>query len=533
MRRLIIKIFYIITLLLFCNESYALTISEQDKRFYPFNLNLERAFVLSGTLSTGQGPPHIEAQYLNYADNSVLEDWTQLTSETIINETSWTGTLTVGLHDAEGYFKVRLSNATGTTAQTANRCSPSFIGAVFGQSNAKYFFTNGTAAANAGFCYYTINGTTFTTNFPGYGGSNFANTLKSIFNCPIVLLDYGVPGAALDSTCDIYGMGYGWWEKDPSGSHYVGFVAACVALGEISSFFYHQGESDGFCSESYEDYLANEQQLRSDLRTDVSSNIIIPWITAAIGKYQSNGILNINKAKVELFDDENTHGIVGTDFTMYDDAHYTSDSTGYGRMQNRWAQCVRKHWGLSTWDRGPIPIGYKKISATSTYIYVQLNGDATTVTPTSNIDSFEVLLGGVWTNVSCSLSSVAGNIAILSCTHSSGTVTGARSLWDGYNTPTTYILRDDSDLTLPVEPLWSIPEYTDKFASSVTVSAQFEANKAIPVSFSDQVTVSYECGTNWYPASFSDSVTVTSSFMKTRPNVYFQNVYINNVRVKE
>lgn len=522
---------YIVCLLSYPLFAWSLNVNEQTLTFYPFNDSFQYTFTLNGNLGAGESPPHIEAQVLNIVNDSVLINWTQLSNETIVNETSWTGELTVSKQNAEFYFKVRLSNDTGTTAQTTNKCSVAFIGLVFGQSNAEFFFSNSTPETNAGLCYYTTNGTSFTTLFPGYGGSVMANELKGIFNCPIVLIDKGKATTALDSD---NGFIAGWWEKDPSNYYPVLPTAVNNMGGAVNAIFFHQGETDALFDESAADYLANERQLVSDLRSDLSyaGTGTIPWVTATLGRYPSGTVQNINQAKMTMIEnDPRVYGIVCTDLTEYDDTHYTSDAAGYGAMAKRWAQCAKYHYGLTTWYRGPKLLYFGQQAPAQTLLYVQLNDGASNITPATGIDSIELYLDGEWINVECSVSSVSGNIAILSATHDSGSVSNARCLWDGINPSVAYIARDNTALALPIEPTWEVLEYI-LITDGISVSDSFSATKEVVASFSEGIAVSDTYGQHIYNVSFSDGIIVSDYFMKTRGNVIFNNVILHRAILK-
>lgn len=413
---------------------------------YPFNESYQWTFTLSGTY-VGVDPASIEVRVFDRSDDSTLVYWTALTNASITGGV-WSGDITIEKQAVIFGFEARRSD-TLLAASSVNDCMTAFIGGVCGQSNAAYFFLNG-SGPNA-LTYMTTDGTTLDT-LTGVGAIALANALNFAFQCPVVLVNRGVVGSSITT----------WISGGSNHSRIPGALSA-LSGGYCHALFWHQGETDGINDMATATYQGHEESVRGSYRSALTNPMAgdIPWFTAFLGRTTGNypGYLNIIAAKINICDgDSGSYPIVCQDLTLNDTYHYTYDAAGYGSMGNRWAQAALNHFGKTAWHRGPGQVEWEILTDTTTRVRLALNSAASAVAPVSGIDSFQVNTGA-WINATGAVDSYIGQYVDIILTHSSGTVTDVRCLWASYNTPIANIVRDNTTLTLPVEPSPSIIEY--------------------------------------------------------------------------
>jgi len=445
-----------------------ITVNELPYIYYPFDDNLGYRFTLSGTYDGS--PTNFRVLIFNASGGATLISYADLENQSISGGV-WSGEVYISRQNAMFRFTVQRSD-NSETASTNNQTTVAFIGVIFGQSNAQYFHNVGTATPHE-LVKFTENGVTIDQT-GGFGITTLGNKLREELQCSVLLLKWGYGGYGLAVEWS-FGP-FGCWLNCPV---YDNMMNAINNVGgAIHAFFWHQGETDAMFGCPYNIYRDNETELIEDIRRDVANprSGDLPFISAYLGNYDdsANGMRyvdswpGIKQGKYEVFRDVNNVYIIGCNgLEMQDTIHYRATTGGYGVMALRWAQCILYHFGLTSYFRGPVCVSIEQLTTTTTNIRLRLNSAASAITPTTNIDSFQVLLNSVWTNCTGALDSYSGQYADVVLTHASGTVTDVKCLCgDETDPPTTYMIKDNSPLTLQIEPMVSVVTYGEEILSS-------------------------------------------------------------------
>ena len=124
----------------------------------------------------------------------------------------------------------------------------------------------------------------------------------------------------------------------------------------------------------------------------------------------------------------------------------------------RAAQSIAFHevgTGSYTYWRGPRAVGYEIIDSTHTDIHLTHDG-GTDFTPTTAITGFEVYNGSSWLTPSAAVRQDASTVRL---THASATVSDVRLFYGGL-LDVTGVIKDNTALTLPIEPFGTLGVYT-------------------------------------------------------------------------
>ena len=290
----------------------------------------------------------------------------------------------------------------------------------------------------------------------GAGGISLANSLRTIFDCPVMLVDSSLGTTAL---VEENAGERGWWlttDGDLPHSNYSLFLDTVNAIGgALNAVFWYQGEQDSW-NATYLTYGVDEvsffQQIRSDVANANSGSlsIISSLIARWLDPQDENNWPRINSGKLEhARTDTDVYVITGVDQGMMDNYHI--DVSGHMAMGLRFASVAGHILGAVTEYEFPSVVNFLIVGSTTTDITLDIP-TGTDFTPTTGIDGvFEVLIGGAWVETS----GVRQSSSIVRLTHQTGVVDGSRCLW-GKEPDITNIIKDNSALQLPVLPNYDI-----------------------------------------------------------------------------
>lgn len=228
--------------------------------------------IFAGTYSGGT-PTGFQGRVRRVSDNSVVTDWTTLTSVSF-GGGSFSGKL-AGVPQGAGYYRdVRCLNATGVTATDT---TPFMIGigiACYGQSNMGTMFGESSGSppsAHADTAYF--NGTAWAAVPAADGVRTILNTGRTVSGVPCFAVDGSVGGTAIGPLS----------KGDPSG-YYTAFIAKVLAMQGAEFILWRHGESGASGSGTTEAvYLPALSQLHADIAADVGrTKAQIPLILSSL-----------------------------------------------------------------------------------------------------------------------------------------------------------------------------------------------------------------------------------------------------------
>lgn len=234
--------------------------------------------IFAGTYSGGT-PTGIQGRVRKVSDNSVVTDWTTLTSATI-GGGAFSGKM-AGVPQGAGYYRdVRALNATSVTATDT---TPFMIGiglACYGQSNMGTFFSSATSppSANAATAYF--DGTNWVA-VPAYDGvRTLLNTTQSVAGVPCFAINGAVTGTGIAAL-----------QKGDASGYYTAFIAKVLAMQGAEFLLWRHGESAATGAGMPEaTYLAYLDQLHADVASDTGrTKAQIPGIASGLAWANETG----------------------------------------------------------------------------------------------------------------------------------------------------------------------------------------------------------------------------------------------------
>ena len=432
---------------------------------------------------TGSGSPLKVSFYCTYKPSPVLVNgnyWNALSSETIADG-AWTGTLTnIPAYDGFFYYDIRKSNVTATILSGDIPNSVGYLCAVAGQSPADFWFdwwpgtyTKKSSDTETRMYRYATTGQqnlnpsdspayTGWKTVKGSGAIAFANALHDALGVSVGLIDVGFAGSALLEVNKSASWGY-WLGSSTAYNWYEDFVENINASEpldrrKLNAFLWIQGHTDAHNGESQADYYDGLNTLSGMVQSDTNySNIpfVIDLLPRSVG-YTTDANWNpIRMAQIQACDTSDTDNIfVGAncvDQALYSDGlHFAETAQEVEAVRN--AQSLLRAEGVTGYDysRGLRNQYWKRVDADHCDVYLIHDGG----TNYTGTDSYDVYVGGAWEAATES----AQSATVVRLTHSSGTVTAVRCL-SGANPTIASIIKDNTALTLPIEPMEDIPRY--------------------------------------------------------------------------
>lgn len=442
---------------------------------------------IAGTYSGGD-PSSVQAQCLKVSDNSVVVDWTGLTSASI-GAGAWSGSL-AGVPQGGGYYiKARPANATGLAATGSNSFFVGMWLIMYGQSNMLNMSSTSTSppAANTGTGYYDNTG--FRSPPAADGVRYLLNNLNTAT---------GIPCAALNGA--VSGVPISWLSKgDPSGDYTALAAQITAAGGDFEWIVWHQGEGDSANATTEGAYQAALDQLHADLctdfgRTKATAKLVVAGLAVVTGGASGFG----NDASWDQM--ERTLLDVPTNLANAYYSHSNRDAniinanvhwdgTSYGHAGQRYARTISTLLG-STTGTPPWAIASSAVVNGTTTTVVLTPGLGTDFTPTSGITGFDISgdNGGTWS----ACTGVRTNATTITLTHASVATNSNRKLryQYGIDPDVSGCVLDNSSLASPLSnsagtlsptPLAVLPVPTYS-ASSGTASASTATQQLVNAS---------------------------------------------------
>ncbi len=476
----------------------------KDRRVIAYDENKEGAIVLSGRYG-GTAPSHVEVRVFNRTTNTTVQvsgnDWNTLSGETISGN-SWSGTLShIPKTNAWLGFEVRNSDNHNVIFTGTHKIGVGFVIIYFGQSyidkwldyDDPAYVKRTSSDLVSKFRHATTGqiGEQSTQDpadvFPytgwalntGNGSITFANKLQSELHCPIGVLDYGIGGSAL---LEAYKGALGYWLGASASNNWYEdlqeglLVSEPMSRKKVNGALWYQGWTDSMNNITYQVYYDGMVTLFGNLETDTNySNL--PIYIVAQPKSSNSAYLGhdasfsaVRSAQEDICN--NNHEVKrifagqSVDLPLLaDGVHLTYQSQETEAL--RYAQSVLWHeigTGNYAYHRGPKNIWWHNVDSTHTDVYIQHDG-GTDFTPASSIDSYEVYNGSSW----IAATGVRQNATTVRLNYASGTISGVRCLY-GESPITSYTLKDDAALALPIEADESIPS-TSPLNFTLTYSA--------------------------------------------------------------
>lgn len=431
-------------------DSITITEIEADRNF-PFN-SADVHDIEINAVYTGVQPSAVSIRWFDDATLTTVQisgnDWNTLTSATIGSGTITGTSLSVPRYDGWLRYELRNNDDTSITATSVNVLSVGLFADIIGQSNGHRMSVVGTGTPHANTRMYNGSYSTPT----GAGLISLANTLESIFNCPVTIREYAVDASGLSQGHDLNSAG--WWLSSPTEQAiYTTYKNAVAASGGKSHIVYwYNGESAAVTDQTESSYQTDEISFFAQVRSDVESAAlpVLPIVNSLLATwtYVPNPVdsdedwVAISQAKINHSAlDSNIYLTSNIDQPTSDGAHFYD--TGFTVMGERWAQIGAYAYGEVSYYQNPQSDTYTRRGPTETDInLIQHGGDD--FTPTTGIDSYEVYTGS-WV----AAIGVRVDGSTIRLTHASGTVTAVRSLY-GRNPSVTNIPLDNTALQLPL-----------------------------------------------------------------------------------
>lgn len=411
----------------------------------------------TGTYSGGT-PTGFQGRIRKVSDNSVVADWTTLTSVTYGGGT-FSGKM-AGVPQGAGYYRdVRCLNATAVTATDA---TPFMIGigiGLYGQSNMNSFITNSSSppSAHADTAFFDGPGSDGGAATTG-GGTNTwvavpaGDGVRKLLNG--IRTTTGVPCFAFNASR----TGTGAAALAKPGAYYSAELAGLQAMQGFEFLCVRHGESAASGSGmQWPIFVRTWDQIHSDLCSDLglsksTSRMIVAGLARdTSGGYNSDMWDLVSRGNIELGNKTGvtfSHSCV--DATLIDGIH--ENGTSEGKSGDRFARTITTLLGYTSGYPKPMISGGTVVDLTTTDVDIA-HGFGTDFTPTSGITEFEVTGNGGVTAVSAT--GVRVNGSKIRLTHASMPDNSSNRMFrylEGSNPDISGLVLDNSSLNAPLVP---------------------------------------------------------------------------------
>lgn len=406
----------------------------------------------------------VEAAVLNYADDTVVVDWTPMT----VSNGNYSGSLTV---PQGGWYKlaIRAKDAAGNELKSltgSNRFGVGINILCIGQSNMVGQGTGTATTAND--LVANFRGGVWSHLVDPYDGAGtslvpvMANKLVEELGLPIGIIPAGDSGSGLHAPNPSMNHGEKWcWiyynESDHADTStlYGRALSRARSAGGVELAVWNQGETDGYIKIPKDTYKADMVTLLNRFRTDLG-NATLPMFLCQIGPhavkdgFDDAAYTEIRSAQNELDDGENFY-MAATEMEVpqkSDGVHYTTE--GLNTIGQRVANGILYHYGKSTYYRGPYITSATFAVATNQVVDVEItHRGGNDITPDSGITGFTVATDGQDVLVTSAVKLDADTIRLtLSAPLENG---GSVRYLYGLVPDVTNVVKDNTALTLPME----------------------------------------------------------------------------------
>lgn len=348
-----------------------------------------------GTYSGGT-PTGFQGRVRKVSDNSVVTDWTDLTSLTF-GSGAFSGKL-AGVPQGDGYYRdVRPKNATGVTATSS---TPFLIGIgviMYGQSNMTFMSSTNSgspAAASAGTTYF--DGTNFIDVPTADGVRNMLNGLRATSGVPCFALNGAIPSRSILSL------------SSPGDGSYAALMTKIAnSGGDMEAIAWNQGEEEanGFAPTFHWTHVSYIDALHGQLcaslgRTRTQLPMVLGNLSTVSDPAPDFSGWGNTKRAIRLCDNpalgryfSHTHEDLPND-----GLHLTG--AGYALAGKRFGQTISYALGYAASDAALFISGITPINSTTVDVTIA-HKLGTDFTPTSGITGFEVSEDGGKTWLSC------------------------------------------------------------------------------------------------------------------------------------
>jgi hypothetical protein len=461
----------------------SITLTDITQKVYQRNSDGTKNISLSGSYA-GDAPPSIEYKIVVAGTETIIRDWTVLSSATI-GDNSWSGTMSAvpqsTYNNARCMFNVRVrdSGTPSTFANGTNSWSVGILYAIHGQSLGDGWTRStgsppqhpdcNTVPPDACLFYYDpYNTWEAPANQENSGAITFGNTIIAAEKCPVGILNYSVNAMPLCSEYAYPGQGgvwHGWgsWllgsgadpESYSANTQLTTALDAITAVGgNVEAVLWIGSESDWEDTTSwYEAGLVGYYNiLKSAIRSD------IPLLCNTIGRETGAGHSYSNmsgwpKTRNSTIKVCNATQGMRVAAQIIDCGIGTSDihlnNTGMILQAQRFAQSELRRLGKAAYSgRGPRITGFTKVDATHVDVTIAHRG-GTDFTPTSGITGFQIFDDATEETIT---SAVRQNATTIRLTVS-GSLDGTVSLrYMFHNNPTfSGQVADNTAMSLPLE----------------------------------------------------------------------------------
>jgi len=426
-----------------------------DRSIAQRNSSDQGSLLIEGTY-TGT-PTNIEARIVLDGTSTEVKTWTTIDSSPSAN--AFSGTIT-GV-DQGGWYnvQVRFSNDTGTTDDGTSKWGVGMIVAVYGQSNAEFWFWTdwGTSLTKDDLVSWynpqgwnaTGSGSTWGDNTIANGAMAFGNAIVDSLSIPVALVDAGVASAAI---ADLN-----------TGTNFNNLITLTDAVGgSVEYVLWAQGETDGMNATAQATYHTALGTLLTNLRANITAvSGTLPMITSIPGRYtdgtEDAGWNNVRAATIQKIagDSDVYKGGETITYDLNGNIHYGSGTEGYIKHGKLIAQAVLDDLGEVTYSTGPSIDTFTLVTSTIVYVNITHSG-GTDFTPTTGITGFEVFDDGSPVTISSAVRENADTIRLTLASAITGTAT-ARYLW-GVKPTVTGAVKDNTSLLYPLQGNTSITQ---------------------------------------------------------------------------
>lgn len=448
---------------------------------------------ISGTYGGGS-PTAVQGQVLKVSDNSVVLDWTNLTSASISGG-AWSGKVPTVPQGGSYYLKVRAANATSVGATGSNGFYVGIVFALYGQSN-----MGGLTSVAASPPAASANTAFVSTSTHLWGAVPGANGIRELLNA--VTASTGVPCGAINGSVTGAVISF-LMDETPSGGlgqFYSAMTTAGVTDAEMVLWMHGEAAANTNPPTIAADYKANVSTLHGLMaahfgRTKAQLPFVIEGLTTYGGTPGANTDDTWSRIRTALFEIPQEQPFTHFSHSNMDGVRapadvYHLDGASQGRAGKRLAQTVKFLLGLGGGEAHFEITASAVIDATHTDITVAHSSGATDISPASGITGFDVTgdNGATWITATGARQSAS----VVRLTHASIATDSRRKARYQYGMlpDVSAPVADNSTLALPLTytrdelmptPLSVVPVLSYRFSNSLVGSGTSQTMTGVPI----------------------------------------------------
>lgn len=456
------------------------------------NSSNQGSLTISGTYT--ETPTTIEYRIVEDGTSTEVKTWTLLDATPAGGTFSGTAT---GIAQGGWYnVQVRFSNDTGVTDNGTNKWGVGMIVAVYGQSNAEFWFWTIWGASltkNDLVSYYNPTGWNVSNGSGIYGDNtiangaiSFGNSIATALNIPVALVDAGVASSSITALM--------------TGTNLTNLTDLTTAIGgSVEYIIYAQGETDADANMTQATYFGHLGTLLTNLRSGISAvSGILPMVMSIVGRREvgitGDSYNDIRSAQIQKINEDSDvyKGGETVTYDLNDGIHYGTGSEGFEKHGKLIAQAVLKDLGEVTFSTGPQVLSFNEVSKTIYDVTIS-HSDGTDFTPTTGITGFRVFDDAVESTISSAVRVDETTIRLTLSVATSGTVTA--DYMSGITPIVTGAVKDNTSLLYPLQANLNIEEAITISAPTISTeitfpvpTVSFPINIEVPV-ISNEVTL--------------------------------------------